>query len=200
MQIILAITALVNAIAAVLAWIAKIRWSNEYADAKDETIRAKEAQIDFLEREIASLKELTPMKIREYFISTRKQLEEYNDSLQEKLDMANQELEDKQKAIENIRSSGDEKSQELSKLEAERNELADASKKLENQLKNLRAKYEDKNVTTIRIPNISSKIILEMNDTLKEMNRVLAKDISSDLQNMTKGLAQSIKFGESFYR
>jgi hypothetical protein len=72
-----AFAAAASAIAAILAWIAKILWSREYASAKDETIKAKDAQIQLLEREIVSLKEMTPMKIREYFLSVREQLEEY---------------------------------------------------------------------------------------------------------------------------
>ncbi len=61
-------TSLFSAIAAVLAWAAKLRWSKEYAAAKDEVIKAKEAQIELLKNEIQALRELSPVKIREYFV------------------------------------------------------------------------------------------------------------------------------------
>jgi len=87
-----------------LAWAAKLRWSAEYKaareaqikslegqvksikDSKDEIIKSKDAHISLLEREIQSLKELTPMKLREYFLSSTQTLEEYNNSLQNKIE------------------------------------------------------------------------------------------------------------------
>jgi len=44
-----------SALAAVLAWAAKLWWSKEYAAAKDEIISAKEAQIELLKNEIETL-------------------------------------------------------------------------------------------------------------------------------------------------
>ena len=44
------VTALVSVLAAVLAWVAKIRWSNEYRDAKEAEISALKQQISLLER------------------------------------------------------------------------------------------------------------------------------------------------------
>lgn len=77
--------------AAILAWIAKLRWSKEFERAKNETIKAKEAQIAALEREVKSLQDMTPMKLREYFHSVREQLEEYNDELVKQLEQAKEE-------------------------------------------------------------------------------------------------------------
>jgi predicted RNase H-like nuclease (RuvC/YqgF family) len=73
-------------IAAILAWIAKLKWSKEFEKAKDETIKAKEAQIAALEREVKSLQDMTPMKLREYFNSVKEQLEEYNEELRKQLE------------------------------------------------------------------------------------------------------------------
>jgi len=87
-----ALTAVISVIAAVLAWVAKIRWSKEFAAAKDETIKAKEAEINLLKAEIQSLTELNPMRLREYFKSVTQQLEEYNDDLQNKLSGAQEEI------------------------------------------------------------------------------------------------------------
>lgn len=81
-------------IVAILAWLAKIRWSKEFEKAKDETIKAKEAQIIALEREVKSLQNMTPMKLREYFNSVKEQLEEYNTNLKQQLEQANLEIEE----------------------------------------------------------------------------------------------------------
>jgi hypothetical protein len=75
----------------ILAWAAKLRWSAEYKNAKEaqiksieETIKSKEAHVALLESEVKSLQQLTPMKMREYFVSSTQTLEEYIDSLQKK--------------------------------------------------------------------------------------------------------------------
>ena len=60
-QLIYAAAALLSALSAVLAWIAKLKWSQEFADSKN-------AQIEQLNSQIRQLQELTPMKIREYFL------------------------------------------------------------------------------------------------------------------------------------
>lgn len=77
-------TTLLATMAAILAWVAKLRWSKEYAAAKDETIKAKEAQLvalqaqteetiktkdahlQILTGQLEHLKYLTPMKLQEY--------------------------------------------------------------------------------------------------------------------------------------
>jgi hypothetical protein len=76
-----------------LAWAAKLRWSAEYKDAKEaqvksleETIKSKDAHIALLEKEIQNLRELTPMKMREYLVTTKQTLEEYNNSLLKKIE------------------------------------------------------------------------------------------------------------------
>lgn len=93
------IAALASALAAVLAWAAKLWWAREFGAAKDEIIRAKDAQIELLKSEIQNLKELTPMKIREYFTSVKVQLEEYNELLQRQLNEAQENIRQKDAAI-----------------------------------------------------------------------------------------------------
>src|SRR2546421_12287980 len=92
-----------------LAWAAKLRWSAEYKnakeaqvklleeqvksvkDSKDEIIKSKDAHIAMLEKEIQNLRELTPMKMREYLVTTKQTLEEYNNSLQKKIEEVREE-------------------------------------------------------------------------------------------------------------
>lgn len=96
------ITALASSLAAVLAWASKLWWAKEYSAAKDETIKAKDAQTEVLKNEIQSLRELTPMKLREYFMSVKEQLEEYNDKLQGELNTAQEEVKKKDSEIRHL--------------------------------------------------------------------------------------------------
>lgn len=97
---------LLSLLAAILAWLAKLRWSKEYAAAKDETIRAKDAQIDALKQQIENLKDLTPDKLREYFESTRTSLEEYIEKLKMQLSEAKDKTSQKSQQITNLEDKG----------------------------------------------------------------------------------------------
>ena len=123
------IVAITSSVASILAWVAKIRWSNEFAVAKDASIKAKDdviqvkmAQIEILEREILNLRELNPLKLREYFLSVKNQLEEYIDSLKKQVEDARLELQAKDEQIEYlkgatlIREQIEKKTEELTNL------------------------------------------------------------------------------------
>jgi response regulator RpfG family c-di-GMP phosphodiesterase len=107
------ITSLLSAIAAVLAWAAKLRWSKEYAAAKDEVIKAKEAQIEFLKNEIETLRELSPIKIREYFVSVKTQLEEYIDLQKSQIRDAETALSQKDAQLAQLRYAQEQEAQRL---------------------------------------------------------------------------------------
>lgn len=126
--------ALASALAAVLAWLAKLKWSREYGLAKDEVIRAKDAQIELLKEEVEGLREMTPMKIREYFVSVKQQLEEYNDTLKQSLNAAQGEIQPRDQIIVSLRAAGDQSSAALQAIERERDELREAARRLEEQL------------------------------------------------------------------
>jgi len=87
---------LLSTFAAILAWIAKLRWSNEYTAAKDEIIRAKDAQISSLENEVRFLREITSPKVLEYYTSVKTQLEEYIDVKDSQLETVQNNLRDKE--------------------------------------------------------------------------------------------------------
>ena len=67
MEILLVLTALANAVSAIIAWIAKIVWSKEYREAKDEIIRAKEAEIRTLKEHIITLEKLNPITLKQWY-------------------------------------------------------------------------------------------------------------------------------------
>ena len=52
-------------------------------------IEAKDGEIKSLKTSIEQLKEFSPIRLREYFLSVKEQLEEYNEHLKEKLKKAN---------------------------------------------------------------------------------------------------------------
>jgi hypothetical protein len=65
-----------SAISSIVGWVAKLRWSKEYKDAK-------EAQIKMLEAQVKQLQDLTPKKLYDYVKFSAAILEEYNNQLEE---------------------------------------------------------------------------------------------------------------------
>ena len=128
------ISTIASSLAAVLAWAAKLWWGREFAAAKDEIIKAKEAQIELLTSEIDSLRELTPMKIREYFLSVREQMEEYNNLLKSQLDDAHKQLENKTAEVESLKKEGEKSAAEIKKIEDERKQIVEAASNLKQHL------------------------------------------------------------------
>ncbi|MEW5870754.1 MAG: hypothetical protein AB1894_15885 [Chloroflexota bacterium] len=153
-QLIQIITTLASAIAAVLAWCAKIAWSKEFAIAKNETIKAKEAEIKArdafiatLEREINSLRELSPMKIREYFVSVMSQLEEYNEKLKEDLKQAREDVSAMEQNISSLSKDMARSEETITSLQLQKKELEFRVNTLEKRSQNVDTAYE--NISTI---------------------------------------------------
>lgn len=220
-QLISLIASLASAVAAVLAWVAKIRWADEYSKAKDETIKAKdtlievkdaqlqtlitnkdeiiktkEEQINVLEREVSSLKELTPMKIREYFLSVREQMEEYNTVLKNQLDEAHNELEIKEKEMEELKQKGEKSASEIEKLEKERQSIAEAASALECQLTELQRKFESQKELFIQMPKIDIKIYENIGDSLKTLAEAMSKNYVQDSAKISKAILESFRFAQ----
>lgn len=193
MDIVYLIGTLLSALAAVLAWLAKLFWSKEYISAKDEIIKAKEAQIETLRSQVDHYKELTPMKIQEYFHSVKEQLEEYNDALQLKLEKAKSQIEEKSQKLEKLQKNDKRKKTEIETIEKEKGQLEKQVAELEEDLIKLRKNEEEFN--TIRIPKIDVSALTSVS---KMVNESLTKNLGNQLAQISnsmeylKGMADSI--------
>jgi hypothetical protein len=163
---------------------------------KDETIRAKEEQIKVLEREVKSLSELTPMKIREYFLSVREQMEEYNALLKYQLDEAHNELEIKKVEIEELKQKGEKSASEIEKIEKERQRIASAATTLENQLTELQRKFENQKELFIQMPKIDVTLYESIGISFKNLAEVMSKSYSQDFARISKVILESSKFAQ----
>lgn len=88
MEIFSWVIAVLSLVSALVAWLVKLRWSSEFAKAKD-------AQIDGLKARIAELEHMNPARVKEYNELLRGQLEKYNDELKAKLDETERALNEK---------------------------------------------------------------------------------------------------------
>ena len=77
-DIVSSIIAILSLITGLFAWVAKIRWSNEFRESK-------EAQIQALEQQVQTYKDFTADKIKSIFVSTKEFLENRVIELEKKL-------------------------------------------------------------------------------------------------------------------
>jgi hypothetical protein len=187
--LIYAISALASAAGACLAWLAKLRWSKEFADAKEATIKAREdqikslessvesvlkakdaqieslksnaesvlkskdaqieslssysesiikakdAQIDVLQSQRANLRELSPMKLKEYVEASKDLLEKYIDQLKNQLKDANASIDAKEVEIQALQGKGFTQQAEILRLKDEKAKLETTTSTLASQVK-----------------------------------------------------------------
>ncbi len=124
------ITTLLSIIGAILAWAAKLVWSKEFADAKNEVIRAREAEIqtkeayiETLKQEIEIYRDLTPMKMQEYLHATKNGLEGYIEVLKNDLQVANNEITNKGRMISELSEDKTRSEDKIMRLNAEKLDL-----------------------------------------------------------------------------
>lgn len=80
-ETIYAFAALGSVVAAILAWVAKIRWSNDYRQAKEAEIAAYKAQIDGLERFLPSEVWIQYENLAKFYEGVSKELAETRSEL-----------------------------------------------------------------------------------------------------------------------
>ena len=94
------------------------------------------------------------MRIREYFTSVKQQLEEYNDFLQSRLTEANGEVSNREQEIASLRREGTDQTARIDQLTRERDEIRTAAARLDNQLTQLRAKYDSADIIEFKFPKV----------------------------------------------
>ncbi|MFC1857508.1 hypothetical protein ACFL9U_05695 [Thermodesulfobacteriota bacterium] len=68
------IAVVLSGVAAILAWVAKLRWSREYQNSVKSQLAAKDAQIELLREKSRLLESVTSAKLHELYERTKKQL------------------------------------------------------------------------------------------------------------------------------
>lgn len=98
MEIIYGIITILSLSAAILAWIAKLRWSTQYREAK-------EAQIDALTGQINLLQEFKSDQIMSLYRNTKEGLEELNRQIIAEKDELLEKVDEMEKIIEDLKET-----------------------------------------------------------------------------------------------
>lgn len=92
MEWIYAITALLNVLAAILAWMTSRRWKRKHLQATSEITLTRNQQIEALKNELETLRNFVPVKISKYFLTIKQRLEAHKYRLQSDLTDTQSEL------------------------------------------------------------------------------------------------------------
>jgi chromosome segregation ATPase len=190
------IITIISLLAAVLAWLAKLRWSKEYSQAKDEIIRSKDAQIETLKLQVQNLMDLNPVKLKEYYTAVKEQLEKYNDLLKEQLTAAKKEIEMMQNSITHMKDKEEENQEKISKLSDEKEKLERNVQDLEGNLFGVETKSLNETIT--ELPEMDSKklrgIISTSNLIGTQLRGFSKKDEMDSLSESIKEKLDLIKY------
>jgi HD-GYP domain-containing protein (c-di-GMP phosphodiesterase class II) len=173
------ITAFFSAIAAVLAWAAKLRWSKEYAAAKDEVIKAKESQIELLKIQIQVLQDLSPVKIREYFVSVKTQLEEYIDLQKNQIKDAETELSQKEAQIDQLRFA-----QEIQRISIETEMESGITSTLEGWVRSISIRQDDAEGHSERVVEMTVTLAIRMGISKEQIIHIQRGALLHDIGKM----------------
>lgn len=201
MEIIYAIIALISALAAVLTWLAKLRWSKEFTAAKDEVIRSKDATIENLREQVRSHEKNNPKRLKENYEIVTSQLEEYNDSLQHELRAAKQEIELRNTEIKRLRSKGITTQDTVKNLESERSKFQEVKEQLEKELKQLLDKQDSKSDDMIPMPHLDQNLMQKSILILDNVDQMYTWRSSEDMltsENIRHKLLLAQEFFQKF--
>jgi len=90
MEYIYLIITILSLVGAILAWIAKLKWSSEFRNAKEAQIESINEQLNLVKEQREQLKEFKSDQIMSLYKSTKEGLEELNNQIiEEKEELAN---------------------------------------------------------------------------------------------------------------
>ncbi len=125
------------------------------------------------------LNEMTPMKIREYFLSVQDQLNEYNDFLKTRLDEANSVIIQRDNEIEILRLDSSQKSVEFQAIVQDREQIAATAADLQAQLTYFQQQAMDVNNGNILGNDFIFQNFKVLNEAYKNLSVSINKPISS---------------------
>jgi flagellar basal body-associated protein FliL len=193
------IITIISGIAAILAWLAKLRWSKEFAEAKDACIAAKEEQVRTLQLQIDQLRDLTPIKLREFYIKMKEQLEEYNDALQAELSKAKQEMCRKTETITELTGQGAAQVNLIADLNSEKQAIETKVRKLEAQVEQLKQRSPflwSLPKMNWEFPELDSTVLSDISNSFKDLQNAWRHPIEIDtshFQQLSANLQDSLK-------
>jgi chromosome segregation ATPase len=183
------VTALASAAAAGLLWAVRSRLPRQTAE-----LRAKDLQIEALTREAEALRELTPIKIREYLVASHSQLRSYCQAIEAGYRGAKKEIEHCNGEITRLQEQGEWQAEEIGQLVARREALVETTRKMRPDLRELQHQCEFPEDFTIKLARMHPESIQELTRACLALARQLPLDQAERLPELSERVVQSLKY------
>lgn len=179
------IAALASGLAACLVWAMR----SPAGAAGADILAAKDAELAALKRELDALRELGPVRMREFFLTTRRQLKDFCALLAEGYEGARRELGRCETELARLRDTGAMASEAFRTLTLRREELAAAVTAMKPGLRELQHQSDYPDPVTLKLPTVNPAAIRALTD----QGLALAGP-SEDLAALGKSLAATFKY------
>ena len=184
------LAALASAGAAGLLWATRLHRRRE---ADEDLLQAKDAQIESLIREAAALRELTPIKIREYLIEAHAQLRSYCRMVEEGYRAARKEIEHCNAEITRSQEQGQWRGEAVDQLVFRREALIEQTRAMKPQLMELQHQCEFPEGFSLRIARVRPASIQELTQAFLALAKALPLDHADDLPGMSERVILNCK-------
>jgi hypothetical protein len=188
------LTALASAGAAGLLWVVRSRLLRQAQALDAERLLAKDAQIEALTREAEALRDLTPIKIREYLVETHAQLRDYCKAIEDGYRTARKEIEHCNAEITRRQEQGEWRAEGIDQLVARREGLIELTRAMKPELRELQHQCEFPEDFTIRIARLYPGSIQALTEACLTLSRQLPLDRAEQLPALSERVVQSFKY------
>jgi len=185
------LAALACALAAGMLWTTRARLAR---DAEEERARTRDAQILALAREAEALRELAPIKIREYLIEAHAQLRRYRQAIEDGHRAARREIERCNGEITRLQERGEWRADDIDRLVQRRERLLETTRAMQPGLGELQHQCEFPERFTLRIARLYPESIQDLTRAWQDLARILPLEAPGDLPALSERVAQSFKY------
>jgi hypothetical protein len=195
LQLVQLLAALASAVAAGLLWASRGRRGPQGAsEALERMLQAKDAEIAALAREALALRELTPIKIREYLLESHTQIRRYGAVLDEAYRAAQKAVEACNAEITRSQEQGEWRTEGISQLVERREALLQASRAMQPGLRELLHQCDFPETISLRVARVPPDSIQGLTQAYLDLARVLPLAPAGELPALSARVAQNLKY------
>jgi hypothetical protein len=180
LQLVQLLAAMASVLAAGLLWATLTRLKREAVRANEDLLKAKDGQIAALTKEALTLRELTPIKIREFLMEHRRQLRDFSLALENACQSARETLEDPAIAAP--------------EAAARRAALLAVTRGMQPHLRELQHQCEFPEDFRIRLARMAPDVIQQLSEAYLELARLLPLAGTAQVQELSARIVQSGRY------
>jgi hypothetical protein len=184
------VAALASFGAAALVWAALARTGA----ARDERLRDKDARIEALTREAEALRELTPLRIRDYLAGSHDQLRRCLGILEDGYRSARKEIERCNGEITRRQEQGEWRAEDIGELVARREALIEVTRAMKPELRAVQHQCDFPEAFPLKLARIDPAAVAALAGNYLALARQLPLGEAEQLQELAGRVAQSCKY------